>query len=66
MKRWFNSVSDYRESETMDKFLEEIKAVCLRHGFSISHEDQHGSFVIEKFKADYVEWLMDASVGDSI
>lgn len=66
MKRWFNSVNDYRESDTIDKFLEEIQSVCLKYGFSISHEDGHGSFVIEKFNMRLAAWLKDASVGDSL
>jgi FAD/FMN-containing dehydrogenase len=66
MKRWFNSVNDYRESNTIDEFLEEIKAVCLKYGFSISHEDGHGSFVIETFNNQLMGWLKNASVGDSL
>lgn len=41
-------------------FLLEIIEVCKKHGFSISHEDSGGSFLIEKFNEIDTKWLMKA------
>lgn len=52
-----------REGDRSDKvkaFLSEIEEVCKRHGLSISHEDGHGSFIIEKFDPYNISWLNDA------
>jgi hypothetical protein len=51
----------------VDAFLNEIKAVCLRHLMTIGHEDRHGSFVIDSCDGeDDLEWLMGADVGYTI
>ena len=47
--------------ESMKKFLEDIDAVCKKHGLSISHQDTHGSFLIEKYDEYNIEWLFNAS-----
>ncbi len=41
-------------------FIEEILSVCKKHRVSISHEDSHGSFIIEKYNEDRSDWLRDA------
>jgi hypothetical protein len=53
-------------NKPVDRFIAELVAVCRKHGMSISHEDTHGNFVIEKFDDDLVEWFNDASVGESM
>ena len=45
------------KQEKMDAFLDEIEAVCRKHNLSISHEDHHGSFIIEEFSEHCMEWL---------
>lgn len=35
------------ESPEINAFLDEIAEVCRRHRMTISHEDGHGSFIIE-------------------
>lgn len=59
MKRW----SDKGEIENpkIDAFLEEIAAVCKRHGLAISHEDAHGGFEIVAIENGNLEWLMQAT-----
>lgn len=50
------------QSPRVAEFLKEIDAVCRKFGFSISHEDTHGGFVIVPYDSkDEVEWLNDAS-----
>jgi FAD/FMN-containing dehydrogenase len=41
----------------VDDFFDEVEAVCKKYGYSISHEDYHGAFVIQKFEQDNIEWL---------
>ena len=47
--------------------IEEIIAVCAKHGFSLAHEDSQGGFILEKRTnekdAAYNEnWLREAFV----
>jgi hypothetical protein len=59
---WDKKTSKYVENEAVDKFLKEIEEVCKKHNFSISHEDGHGGFIIEKYKEDNIDWLNGASL----
>ena len=43
-----------------DAFLDEIEAVCKKHGLSISHQDFQGAFIIEPFDPRNMEWLRQA------
>lgn len=43
-------------------FLREIESVCIKYKLSISHEDEHGSFIIEDFNNSNIEWLSRAKV----
>lgn len=61
-KERYNQNSELVRIPEVDKFLWEITEVCQRHGFAISHEDGHGSFIIEKFSEECLEWLFAASV----
>ena len=64
MKRWSSKVNEKIEDPRIDAFLEEILAVCARHGLSISHEDGHGAFIIEPFSENNKEWLENAMIGE--
>jgi len=44
-----------------EKFFDELEVVCREHNISISHEDDHGGFVLEKFNDGDMEWLRNAS-----
>ena len=44
----------------MENFLNDIKMICKKHNLSISHEDYHGTFLIEEYNEDNVEWLFCA------
>ena len=61
-KYWTTPANERQEHPKVDAFIAEIAEVCRRHGLSISHEDGHGSFVIEPFDEYNVEWLSEASV----
>jgi len=42
------------------QFLDDIVAVCHKHGLSLSHEDSHGSFLVVPLNELYIEWLREA------
>jgi len=48
------------QSSKVRTFINALITVCRNAGFSISHEDQQGAFIIEKFEEDNVEWLRNA------
>jgi hypothetical protein len=59
MKRWSNKGEI--ENPKIDAFLEEIWAVCERHGLALSHEDGQGSFEIVSIEDADRYWLMNAN-----
>jgi FAD/FMN-containing dehydrogenase len=62
MKNWDCSKSKFIEqSKEMENFFKEIEATCKKHGYSISHEDGHGAFEIEKYSDDNIDWLKNAN-----
>lgn len=64
MKQWDQRKEFYIETENsaVDAFLEEISAVRRKHGLVISHEDPHGSFLVEDYDPEIVDWLMKAAI----
>ncbi|MED4883091.1 hypothetical protein [Bacillus smithii] len=44
-------------------FLKDIEKVYKKHGLSISHEDGHGSFIIEDYDEFNLRWLANADDG---
>lgn len=38
-------------------FFEDFNNLCKRYNLSISHEDGHGAFILEKYNIDNIEWL---------
>jgi hypothetical protein len=57
MKRWNTKTGDKRRNKKVDKFLDEVLAVCKKHGFSISHQDRYGAFEVTKHNYDFHRWL---------
>jgi hypothetical protein len=52
---------EYIESPSeMKAFMCEIQKVCKKYGFSISHEDEHGAFIIQEYKDSNIQWLKQA------
>jgi len=60
MKRWNGRKAQYVENRAIDAFIEELLAVCRKHGLCIAHEDSHGAFIIENLKETRVNWLRAA------
>lgn len=42
------------------EFVEEIIEVCKKHGYSISHEDSTGLFLIEEYSEVNSRWLRES------
>ena len=62
-ERWYNPAGEFIETPTaIRQFLDEVMAVCRKHGLSIAHEDDHGAFMIRAFNESDAEWLNDASI----
>lgn len=51
------------ENQNIERFLYEIIEVYKKYGFSIAHQDEHGSFEVEKYKEENIEWLLGANDG---
>jgi hypothetical protein len=49
-----------KNSKRADAYIAEILAVSAKHGLSMSHEDEHGSFEIVRHNERWVKWLSDA------
>jgi hypothetical protein len=47
-------------TEKVRAFLEEIEAVCRKHGLSIGHEDHQGAFIVEPLEERNLVWLSNA------
>ena len=47
--------------QEIQDFLDDIQLVYEKHGLCISHEDGHGSFLIEKNDPIIVDWLLQAN-----
>ena len=61
-KVWDRTISAMREMPVeMYNFLEDIKIICKKYNLSISHEDYHGAFLIEKYNEENIKWLFNAS-----
>jgi len=60
MKRFSYKTKDFQDTPKVDTFLSDIKNVCIKHGMSISHEDGHGSFIIQGMIDGNMEWLLAA------
>jgi hypothetical protein len=57
MKRWNRHAADSLEAHDIDAFLDEIEAVCRKHGLSIGHEERTYAFEIEEFSESDMNWL---------
>jgi hypothetical protein len=47
---------------TPQKYIAEISKLSKQYGYSISHEDTHGSFIIEPYDENNIDWLKGASI----
>lgn len=55
-----------KEIKASDKaaFLSDLADVCKRHNLSLSHEDGHGSFIVEDYDSRNIEWLLEARLDE--
>lgn len=44
----------------MINFLNELDNLCKKYDLSISHEDSHGAFIIERYDKNNISWIQDA------
>ena len=64
-ERWSYYVVDRAEIPEADAFVADILAVYERHGLCIAHEDEHGSFIIQRERREtWHEALREAAWGD--
>lgn len=60
MERWDIIKSENVKSpEEVENFLNEIDNISKKYNFSISHEDSHGGFILEKYDSYNIRWLKD-------
>lgn len=43
-----------------DDFIRQYEELCIKTGITISHEDTQGSFILDSFNSEDIEWLKDA------
>ena len=43
-----------------DDFIRQYEELCIKTGITISHEDEQGSFILESFNSEDIEWLKGA------
>lgn len=48
--------------ENIIKFLNEITKIYKKYNLSLSHEDTHGSFIIEKYDEYNIKWLKNSLI----
>lgn len=46
--------------EIMNDFFDDIIKVYKKYNLSLSHEDMHGSFIVEDLSLYNIKWLRDA------
>lgn len=60
MTRYILRTHTIGENSKIDAFLAEIRAICIKHGMAIEHEDGHGAFLITDISERALEWLEHA------
>lgn len=43
----------------VENYLNEIEKISKKYGFSLSHEDGHGAFIVTNYHNYNIEWLKD-------
>ena len=49
-------------SKELVNFYDELDKLCKKYNLSISHEDSGGSFIMENYKKENIDWIKDASI----
>ena len=64
---WNIQTSRFEDTpQNLIAFYDAIDTICKQYDLSISHEDTGGSFVIENYKKENVDWLKMADVDVTI
>jgi hypothetical protein len=58
--RWSSRKGEEVWNPKVNSFIEDVLAVCRKHGLSISHEDRYGAFTVEYFDQKLADWLQAA------
>lgn len=48
--------------ENHNSFYDEVENICKKYDLSISHEDIHGSFRIDEYDEENINWLREANI----
>jgi len=40
-----------------DDFIRQYEELCIKTGITITHEDTQGSFILESFNSEDLEWV---------
>lgn len=48
------------EIGAVDRFIEDIVAVCKKYDMSIAHEGEHGVFIVKRLSQRDIAWLRAA------
>lgn len=63
MESWDDNKRKFvKTPEEIKDFLNEINTICEKYNLSISHEDGHGAFIIEKYDEQNIKWLNQATI----
>jgi hypothetical protein len=46
----------------VERFLAAYRELCRAHGLAFGHEDSNGSFLIQSYSDDLVEWATAAAL----
>lgn len=61
MERWNSIKNKYEKSpKKIEDFLSEIDELCKKYNLSISHEDDHGAFILERYSEFNIKRLKNA------
>ncbi len=54
-------MSQVKTEAEVQEFLNDLEELCRRHDMSLSHEDGHGSFIIENYSEFNLKWVRSAA-----
>lgn len=66
MKRYKENHKGKVENYRCDTFIDDLLKVYKKHGLALSHEDNHGLFIIEEISKHNIEHLDYAMIGEEV
>ena len=51
-----------KQSDKIAEFLKNIENLCKKYDISISHEDNHGAFILEEYDETNIKWLKNSHI----